>query len=497
MTISSVTFNHSALTLNEDMDVTVTFKTGSKAATGYSVSASLRDDSGAYVRVNGSYTLYWYQANVSKKLNASTTYTVNAIMSPRTWNTIDHEIIMNDLAGYGSDYKFTLEVVITTINSSSAMVEQQGYNAGVKNIYKEYTAPVITTATLSDASNHTAKFGAYIATQTNIVARLAWTCQDGVNATGRLNINNLSFGLQNGINKSIGPMLSAGTMTVTFTVTTPNGKSATVTRPSITVLPYSPPRVTSYSAERVSQNVDNEWIPTDDGNRLWHNLSGSVSTYSGGNAYTISIYAKKDGNSSYTKYSFGGGTGVTQGNINLVNSFGPNDAWQNIEIDSRYDYSLYVEITDWFGNSSGNVYSSTGVLASGALFNIEDSGVGVGMTVGGVVPSGANEGRFDCAYPAYFHNGIKVGGVNIGIIDHGVTSEITVASGKGDYETHVTFNRVFSSIPAISITIDTGTVHRHLTASIYNLSTSGFDISLQNDGTSSATAVIRWLAMQL
>lgn len=198
----------------------------------------------------------------------------------------------------------------------------------------------------------------------------------------------------------VGAITGAGTITWTYTVTDGTGGTATDTG-TFSVLPYAPPAISGFAVERYTTVLDDQGNPTyvasEDGDHVRFTFSATVTPVNEGNPWTLTLnYAEEDSAGVGTTVqvaseSAGGTLTYTEDRTILTAAVSANVAWR-----------FTVIATDAFGETG----SMTGYVDEAtAFFNIEETGVAVGMRSTGI----AAEKRFEVAdgYEARFYGGIR------------------------------------------------------------------------------------------
>lgn len=182
---------------------------------------------------------------------------------------------------------------------------------------------------------------------------------------------------------NITALKNAGNIEFTGKVIDSRGRSATATE-SITVLPYSPPAVTSMSLERGT--YDTKWTADDDGEDLRVVFKTTISLSDKGNAYAVAF--EIDG-TAITPAS-GATTGLTSGTSCVVYFRG---------VDSDVSHKLQLTATD----SVGKAGAAT-ITVPTAHVTIEFKANGKGIAFGKT----SEKDAFECAFPAHFGDAVYI-----------------------------------------------------------------------------------------
>lgn len=199
---------------------------------------------------------------------------------------------------------------------------------------------------------------------------------------------------------NVGAIAGAGTITWTYTVTDGTGGSATDTG-TFSVLPYAPPAISGFLVERYTTVIDDQgnpqYIASEDGDHVRFTFTATVTPVNEGNPWTLALnYAEEDSEGAGTTVQVaseaaGGTLTYTEDRTILTAAVSANVAWR-----------FTVIATDAFGE----IGSMTGYVDEAtAFFNIEETGVAVGMRSTGT----AAEKRFEVSdgYEARFYGGIR------------------------------------------------------------------------------------------
>ena len=225
--------------------------------------------------------------------------------------------------------------------------------------------PTISGVTLSDAtSGIAAQFGAYVQSKSALKVQISASSQYG--ATIRSYSTTVLGTTYTGSSVTTSPLGQSGTIVVSIKVTDSRGRTATTTR-NISVVAYSAPRITSFSADR----VDSSGNADDEGTHLKVTLALSISPVGNKNTKQYKLLYKRKSDTSYTAlqtttpsdYSY-------SGTLTFTASSYP-------EFSSDYGYDIRLQVSDYF--TSVNSDDELQTAAVWLDLNISGKGVGIGM----------------------------------------------------------------------------------------------------------------------
>lgn len=169
-----------------------------------------------------------------------------------------------------------------------------------------------------------------------------------------------------------------------------------VTTGSYTVLAYSPPALT-FGVARYSEVIGDvtTYEESDDGEHVWLNIEAVTSPLNGHNAWTLSLtYDPNDNGGTLPMTILSGSDGATVTRTDdrtLVTGI----------FSSGNDYSFTATLTDQFGNYEATTY----IYKADGYFDVEKTGVAVGMRSTGE----PTDRKFEVAedYTSHFYGGIE------------------------------------------------------------------------------------------
>lgn len=224
--------------------------------------------------------------------------------------------------------------------------------------------PTISGVTLSDAtSGIAAQFGAYVQSKSALKVQISASSQYG--ATIRSYSTTVLGTTYTGSSVTTSPLGQSGTIVVSIKVTDSRGRTATTTR-NISVVAYSAPRITSFSADR----VDSSGNADDEGTHLKVTLALAISPVGNKNTKQYKLLYKRKSDTSYTAlqtttpsdYSY-------SGTLTFTASSYP-------EFSSDYGYDIRLQVSDYF--TSVNSDDELQTAAVWLDLNISGKGVGIG-----------------------------------------------------------------------------------------------------------------------
>ena len=194
--------------------------------------------------------------------------------------------------------------------------------------------PSISSVSVAEAaSGIAAQFGGYVRTRSKLsVAISASGSQGSTVSSYRTTLDNVTYTSSSFTSNTLN---TAGTLSMTVTVTDSRGRTATASR-SITVLDYSPPSLTAFRAERC--NTDGSAAQMD-GTKVRVSLAGSVSSVGSKNVISCTVYYRLSTASAWTQATTVSASNYAVSATNLLLS--PT-------FDTLSSYDLKVRLTDYF-----------------------------------------------------------------------------------------------------------------------------------------------------
>lgn len=248
----------------------------------------------------------------------------------------------------------------------------------------ESVVPSISSITATEtASGINAKFSAFI--QGKSIPQITITAAGAYGSTISTYTTTLESISYPGSTFTAGILNNSGTVTITSTVTDSRGRTAS--KPTtITVLPYSPPTISSFSIERC--NSDGTLNP--DGTYVKIILTGNIASCNSKNTNTYKVEYKPTSASTWTSLMSGSGYTINLSQAKTITG--------GFLTTSSYDFRL--TLTDYFTTTS----SERSIPTSFTILNWNASGKGIGI---GKV---SEKDKLEVAIPAEFSNSLTVKG---------------------------------------------------------------------------------------
>ena len=264
-------------------------------------------------------------------------------------------------------------------------------------LLKERAAPVISGVSWGESgTSHISEFGNLVAGKTvptiSFSVTLDTDADSGIGYEGRtLTVGTKTYTLSaNG--GTLQPITTSGTIDYTITVTDSYGQTGTLSG-TISVLAYTPPALTGVAISRyvASLNTQGQTVYEldDDGDKLWLDAVIAVQTElgSGTNMWSLSITPSGGSAISVVSGSSLASKTYTHDRTVLTGTYANTSA-----------FTFTVELSDAFTIVT---YQVT-VPKAGGIFNIETTGVAVGMRSTGTEASPL----FEVAYESRFHSAV-------------------------------------------------------------------------------------------
>lgn len=157
-------------------------------------------------------------------------------------------------------------------------------------------APTISGVSIAEATaGIAARFGAYVRTRSTLAVSIAASGAQGSTVSScRTTLDGVTY---TGASFTSNTLNTAGSLTLTVTVTDSRGRTASTTR-TIAVLDYSPPSLTKFTAERCNSAGTAAQM---DGTRVRVSVGGSVSPVGTKNTIACTVYYKTSSASAWTQ----------------------------------------------------------------------------------------------------------------------------------------------------------------------------------------------------
>lgn len=297
-----------------------------------------------------------------------------ATQSTATSWTFTPELKLATGAPYGT--KVSCEFALTTYNGNTSV----GYvKKSVTLTIPTSVKPTISSLTLSDSKGYLATYGGYVQGQSVLkVVVNATKAQGSPISSYSTTVGGSTYTTQT---FTTAPIKSAGTVAVKSTVKDGRGRSSNQVTSSITVLPYSVPKISKLNVKRCNQDgTDN-----DRGGHVSIQISYSITSLGDKNSKNASLRYKKTSDSEWTTSS-------------LTASYSVSDQIIIVEADDAHSYDVQLVVQDSFAT----IISKTKVSTAYCLYHIPVSGKGI--TFGGV----AEKDGFDVKMDARFAKGVEI-----------------------------------------------------------------------------------------
>lgn len=279
--------------------------------------------------------------------------------------------------------------------------------------YHEYTivrgdrkAPIISDVTFTDDAGHATTFGGYVQNQSSLHLSFTETV-DAVDPTVSVVSRTLELGTATGdsftplatinlasTSETIGKLDFAGTLTYRLRVTDNKGLTSETSTGTLTFLPYTAPKITTFTVRRYKLNDENAPVMSNTGEHAMVSVAATVTSVGGANAYTAKLrYGIDGGETTTTTDAFASGT--DGGEISVSDN--ASIILDDIGLTDRIKCELII--TDQFTSTTATVY----VERVKAYFAVTPEGVCVGgfQTLGT-----AAKPTFESVPPAHFFGGI-------------------------------------------------------------------------------------------
>lgn len=351
----------------------------------YSGSGSSRDNT-------VSYSLYVSPAATTPTLSATSadigddiTITMNRASSSFThtlwyrFNGGSWVIIASNLA---TSYTWTIPNVASSIpNATSGTMEiwcstyENGVEIGNKTVSLTATVPSTFVPTISNVSilegtdGLAEQFGAFVQNKSTLSVSIIASGSNGSTISSYTTyIQSIAYREASFTSNAI---TESGTINVLTSVTDSRGRTAQVSN-SISVEPYSPPRISEFSAWRIT----NGGVASEDGNRIAMKINYSISPVGYQNSKTYNFKYKRSTDSEFT--SFGSGIASWEYDETQYRTNEP-------DISTDYAYIIRIEISDYFQTVAYEVQIPT------AFTLMDFRNTGKGMAIGKVSEKDALE----------------------------------------------------------------------------------------------------------
>lgn len=202
-----------------------------------------------------------------------------------------------------------------------------------------------------------------------------------------------------------------GLITWTISVTDSYNQVGTATG-MFMILSYREPYATTFEAQRYSETAtEGVYVLDDDSPLIWINLEGAISALNGKNGWQLICEYTNDMSESEvpSNAAISGEVTMASGTDGQVLNFTHDRSIFPVELSESSEWLLTLYIVDHYGTY---LVKKCRIGKSGAIFNIEQTGVAIGKRSQGT----AENPTFECAYEAHFldniydKDGNKIGG---------------------------------------------------------------------------------------
>lgn len=276
----------------------------------------------------------------------------------------------------------TCTYTIHTYNGSTKIGTKT--TTGTLKIALSGSDPVINSVTVSDAVTETAnKIGAFVQTKSKLKLSINASGKNGATISKcEVVFENVTY---SGTTVTTDYIQGYGNITYTVRVTDSRGVSISQTN-TISVLAYSPPTISTFSAFRCVSGG----VAQDDGTRLNVSRNWQITPLNNKNTNVWELEYRRSDAETWTNVANGNGYSVTTSYITSA------------VFDPDYAYELRVTLTDHWGTSSKIVEIPT------AFTLVDYNGSGRSISFGGVSTRGADETAMDIKMDAYDQFGARI-----------------------------------------------------------------------------------------
>ena len=319
-----------------------------------------------------------------------------------TWdNTFTFTLPVNDPSEWTSRISTSTDIDIVITYQGNDYFVETGYVTTALKLVRERITPALSLS-FTDTSGVYGDYEVYVQERSVLTATPAVTLDTGPDANNAAAVMTLTLDgtvyAAGGGKFDIGALSRGGNLSWMLTVTDSYGVTGTLTG-TLTVTSWSIPYLTGFETERYSSGLDTGgntvYYPDDGGTDIRVTLAGGVYPVNGLNAWTL-VMSTTDGTNTYTRTLMSGTDGQT---ISLDHDRSVFD----VQLSATSDWLVTVTLTDSFAST---VYDRIFIPKAGAIFNIEKTGVAVGMRSTGTEA----QPLFQVAYPT------ELGSVAIGSI---------------------------------------------------------------------------------
>lgn len=299
--------------------------------------------------------------------------------------------------GVGANCSWTLPMNLATMipNSTSGggTIWCDTYSGGtlIGTSHNNFTAnapasmvPTVSISSVVEAtSGIAATFGAHI--QGKSTLNISVTGSGSYDSTIKSYVIKLGSSVYSTSSITTGILWTAGTNTVTATVTDSRGRTATATR-DITVLEYTAPKISTLYAQRCNSTG----VPDDGGDHMKVTIAGTITALSNKNSKNFTIKYKKSSDSTYATKEVSTSTYSLAATSVIVPA------------SSEFSYDIIGQATDYFSPTT----QTTSLMSGFVLMDWYNSGKGIAF---GKV---AESDLFDVGINARFRGTVQIGSIS-------------------------------------------------------------------------------------
>lgn len=247
----------------------------------------------------------------------------------------------------------TAKVTVTTYSGSTKIGGAVSKNFTVT--VPSTVVPTISTVTLSEAvSGLAAQFGGYVQSKSKLSVKI--TAAGAYSSTIKAYKTTIQGANFTGASFTSGFLTQSGTSTVTITVTDSRGRTASTTR-SLTVIAYTAPKITTFTAIR----ANGLGAADDNGTMALARIKFAISAVSDKNSKSYKVEYRPKASDAWTE--------AAKGSVYTYDS----NMLLNVGLDTNTSYDLRLSVTDYFGT----VTASTDVATAFTLMDFNASGKGL------------------------------------------------------------------------------------------------------------------------
>lgn len=312
------------------------------------------------------------------KLSNGTTGTIASKVgaTKTTWKVVDcAAMIPNGLST-------TIFIICTTYDAGGSNLGSVTVSLVAK--VPAGVVPVISAVTVTETVSGLAdKYKGFVQSKSRV--KVSITAAGAGGSTVKSISSTLEGKSYSGASWTAGAVLAgSGTLQVRTTVTDSRGRTASRTT-SFSVLAYSPPKITTFSARRVA-SADADAADSSDGNYVAVKYAYSVPSLNGGNTASMTIMAKQATAASY------GTTLATGSALSADATARPSSA-----LSSNYRWDIQIKVTDAFGTAAT---ATVQIPSAAVVMDVAADGLGLGI---GKTAEGAG---LDVAWPITARKGV-------------------------------------------------------------------------------------------